>query len=393
MSVSQLVSPGLPSVYCQAGELPGLLGVLGCLDDPRARRGLRHGLVAVLAIAVIAVLAGAQNFREIGDEAADLPVTVLSQVGARWCVRVRRLIAPSAATLRRVIAAVDADRLDTLIYGWLRTRSGWDNRDDEQAWLLALDGKVCTGASRPGDEVKLFSAMVHGQATVIAQVRVPAGTNEITQVAPLLAGMDVTGALITTDAAHAQRGTARFLVEECHADYLVTVKGNQPKLRAAISQRLAGRDHRHPDHLDYEHDRGQITRRSIWVAPATGVDWPHAAQVFLLRREVLDLTGARTSREFVFGITSRAADHLDPARLCAAVRGHWGIENREHLVRDVAFGEDAHQAYLGATPQVLATMRNLAMSVIRLAGSNEIKRTIQRIRRDRTRALHLIGLN
>lgn len=393
MPVSQVVSVVLPPVRCQTGELPRLLHLLAGLPDPRRRRGVRHGLVAVLMIAVIAVLAGAQNFREIGDEAADLPQDILRRVGARWCVRLWRWIAPSTATIRRVICDLDAHRLDQVIYQWLRTRSGWDTRTDRQAWLVALDGKTCTGASRPGDEVKLFSALVHGQATVIASRRVPAGTTEVTQVAPLLDGVDVTGALITADAAHAQRATARLLVDDCHADYLVTVKANQPKLQAAISARLASRDRHCPDHQDREHDRGQITERSIWVAGADGIDWPHAAQVFLLRRQVFDPTGARISREFVFGITSRRAERLDPAGINSAVRGHWTIENREHLVRDVTFGEDAHTAYIGATPQVLATLRNLAISVIRLAGSNEIKRTVQRIRRDRTRALQLIDLN
>jgi hypothetical protein len=114
--------------------------------------------------------------------------------------------------------------------------------------------------------------------------------------------------------------------------------------------------------------------------------------VFLIRREVLDVTYARIRRELVFGITSRPATRATPAQIAAATRTHWHIENKQHYVRDVVFGEDAHQAYLGATPQVLATLRNLAISLIRLDGSNHIKRTVQHIRRDRTRALHLIGL-
>jgi len=134
---------------------------------------VRHAPVAVLMIAVIAILAGAQNFREIGDEAADLPQEMLARVGARWSLRRRRWVAPSAATIRRVIGEVDAKHLDRVIYQRLRTRSGWDTRAHQQTWLVALDGKTCTGASRPGDEVKLFSALVHGQATVIARIRVP----------------------------------------------------------------------------------------------------------------------------------------------------------------------------------------------------------------------------
>jgi len=83
MSVSHArVHPALPPVVVTGDEIAGLLEVLGRVPDPRKPRGVRHALVAVLMISVIAVLAGAQNFREMGDEAADLPTQILAQVGA-----------------------------------------------------------------------------------------------------------------------------------------------------------------------------------------------------------------------------------------------------------------------------------------------------------------------
>jgi hypothetical protein len=82
-----------------AGEVPGLLDVLARVPDLRKHRGRRYLLVFVLAVAVACVLAGARNFREIGDQAADLPQEVLARLGGKP--------RPAAAAHRR--AERDAD--------------------------------------------------------------------------------------------------------------------------------------------------------------------------------------------------------------------------------------------------------------------------------------------
>jgi hypothetical protein len=64
-------------------DVPGLLEVLARVPDPRRRRDRRFGLVFVLAVAVVCMLAGAKNFREIGDQAADLPQDLLAALGGR----------------------------------------------------------------------------------------------------------------------------------------------------------------------------------------------------------------------------------------------------------------------------------------------------------------------
>lgn len=175
MSVSHVpVVSVLPAVTVGVEEVGDLRQALAALADPRRRRGVRQALLTVMVIAVIAVLAGAQNFREVGDDAADLPQEVLARVGARWHPHRLRFLAPSTATIRRVIVGLDAAMLNTLIYHWLRRRTGWADRDQTQQWRVALDGKQIAGASRAaGTPVRMFAALVHGQATVIAQVAVP----------------------------------------------------------------------------------------------------------------------------------------------------------------------------------------------------------------------------
>jgi hypothetical protein len=76
-----------------------------------------------------------------------------------------------------------------------------------------------------------------------------------------------------------------------------------------------------------------------------------------------------TRTETVSGVTSLAPAQASPARLLALVRAHWTIENRLHWVRDVTFDEDRSQVRQGAGPQVMATLRNLAISLLRLAGA------------------------
>jgi predicted transposase YbfD/YdcC len=257
-----------------------------------------------------------------------------------------------------------------------------------------MDGKTVRNTVAPGaaegSEVKLFSAMLHSEAIVIAQVRIPGGTNEITQVAALLENIDLAGVVVTGDAAHAQHATAAHLAGERGGDYALTVKGNQPTLLTQISAALPDAAPGTEHHIETDRSKGRIVRRSIWTAPATGVDFPAAAQAFRIRRDTFDHMGNRLSKDVVHGVTSLTVDQADPDMLARLVRRHWGIENKIHWVRDVVYREDYQHAYTGTGAQVMATLRNLALGLLRLAGITQITRTLERIAADRTRILPLI---
>lgn len=212
----------------------GLLGRLSQIADHRKRRGVRHSLASVLAIAACATLSGARSIAAISEWAADAPQDVLARLGAKYHPVTKRYIPPHDATIRRAVAAVDADALDAVIGQWLldQVRAG---RLEQRQLVVAVDGKSLRGARQDdGRPVHLFAAMVQGERAVVAQAEVDHKTNEITGFQPLLTGLDLAGAVVTADALHAQREHARFLVEDKHADYLFGVKANQPKLLAAI---------------------------------------------------------------------------------------------------------------------------------------------------------------
>lgn len=117
-------------------------------------------------------------------------------------------------------------------------------------------------------------------------------------------------------------------------------------------------------------------------------DWPYLAQVCRLERTV-EQKGKR-SREIAYAVTSLSDQEATPERLLKLWRGHWGIENRLHWVRDVVFDEDRCQVRSGAAPQVLAALRNLIISLLRLAGYHSIAATLRRLAAHHPEAIALV---
>lgn len=376
-----------------AGKVPGLLSVLALVPDPRKLRGRRYPLVFVLAVAAACTLAGARTFREIGDQAADLPQDVLRVLGGRPHPLLRKIIAPSETRIRTLTHAVDAGVLDEVIGGWLRALAD-AGRLDTLLTAIAIDGKWLRGVA--DGQVKLFAAMLHEEKVMIAQHRIPDETTETTQVKELLEPVDLAGAVVTADAAHAQRQTADYIAGPQEdggrdSDYFLFVKGNQPSLQKAIFDAIQNDGPRDPDHTELDYGHGRIIRRSIWVASAEGIDFPHVTRIARIRRDGYDIDGTLISKEIVHAVTSLGEDRASAAGLARIARGQWGIES-VHWLRDTAWAEDANTGYAGNGPQVMAALRNLAISLLYLAGVKEVTRTLQAIGRDRTRMLNYLPL-
>lgn len=374
-------------------DVTSLLNMLGEVADRRSPRGRIYGLVFVLAAALVAVLAGAKNFQEITDHVADFPQPLLRKLGGVWCWFQRKFRAPSKDTIRRVLTNIDAPALDLAVGAWLQERI---RRGSDGPLRLAIDGKVLRGAwTDENEQFTLFSAMVHREGVTVAQVQVPAGTNEITQVKALLDSVsagDGDRVVVTMDAAHTQRDTAEYLAGERGFDYVATCKGNQPTLLESIFDKAAPLVKTRPDHLAKERGHGRISQWSTWITDAEGIDFPHARQIGCIRREIFDLDGQRVSKEYAWIITSATPVRAQAADLHDYVRDHWGIENKSHYVRDTTWHEDAHQAHTGSGPQVMATLRNFAAGLLRLNGHHAIKKTTGAICRDRSRALPLLAI-
>ncbi|MFG2089089.1 ISAs1 family transposase [Spirillospora sp. NPDC048824] len=377
-----------------ARTLPCLLEALEGLTDPRKRRGIRHRLVAVPAVAVVATLGGARNYREMGSAAEDFSPALLELLGVRWHPFRRRRVAAGAGTIRRVLIGVDADALDRVIADWLRACAACD----QGGWQIALDGKDLHGAWDGDGRLVLFSALVHRRRgrdpVTLAQIAVPEGTTETTQVTTLLDDLDIDGALVTMDAAHTCAATARHLVDNKNADYLMAVKGNREALYAACRRVAAGLvwGGQIP-HVVTETGHGRISTWTTWstdLADGDKVRLPYAARLAVIRRDIADLAGQPTSKEIVMMVTSRAT--MTSADFHTSTRGHWSIENLEHRPRDTVWQEGDQQAYLGNGPRNTAALRNLALGALAINGITKITETVQKIGRHHDRAAPLLML-
>lgn len=122
------------------------------------------------------------------------------------------------------------------------------------------------------------------------------------------------------------------------------------------------------------------------------MDFPHVGQVFWVVREVTHLKKNKQSLEIAYGITSLTPEQASPERLLALNRMHWGIENSLHWVRDETFGEDRSQIRTGNAPRVMATLRNLAITILRKSGATNIAKAIRELAWKSHAVLALIGL-
>ncbi len=391
------VPSGVSAVRADCGAL---VEYLNQVVDHRSRQGLRHELGFLLAVVIAATAcAGHDEVVAQAEWAAAAPRWVLLALGATPDPLTGVVTAPSESTLRRVLAKVNPADLQRLTAGWAQatarsTRAGpHDDGGVEGGQVgdevatdgarrlagVAIDGKSIRGAAAGGGtRPHLLSAVTHDDSIVLAGRQIPDKGSEISELAPLVAGLDLTGKVVTVDALHTQRATAEHLVSVKGADYLMTIKGNQPTLLAAAQQALSGPAAEFAEYTEHDRGHGRTEERILRTAPITAdapIDFPHAAQVFRVIRYVGGLDGQRRTKEVAHCITSLTPDNAAGQDLAQLLRDHWGaIEIRLHWVRDTTFNEDKSTLRAGTAPQAMAIIRNTIMAAFRFAGWTNLKK-------------------
>lgn len=357
----------------------GLLTALAQIPDPRDPRGIRYPLASVLAVAVCAVMAGASTFAAITDWASDLDRPAWARLG--FTARV-----PVLSTVWRLLTRVDAQQLSAVLADWLRSRlPAPPSAPRRIRTVIAVDGKVLRGARLPdGRQVHLLSAYDTGTGLVLAQVQIAAKSNEIPAFGPLLEQVaarlgGLHDVVIVADALHAQVGHAGT-VAALGGHLYVTVKANQPTLLAQLKQLPWAQVPVGDRRRETGHGRHETrTVKAVTVRTPGGLGFPHAQQAVRITRT--RTVASAVTRETAYLVVSLPAERAQPAQLQDWARLEWHIENRLHWVRDVTFGEDAHQARTGNGPAVAAVLRNTAIGYHRSNGEPNIARATRRANR------------
>lgn len=383
---------GSQTVALTPDDIVDLRRFLIHVADPRDARGRRYPALAMLCAAVAAVLTGARSLIAISEWVTDAPQDVLGVLGFGLDPLTGLRPVPHAATVRRLLHRVDGDALDAAISAYLQARtapapSPEGSRPARR--VIAVDGKVVRGSrTRAAAAIQLLAAMEH-HGVVLAQRQVASKSNEIPSFRPLLEPLDLQDAVLTTDALHTQHGHGTYLTGR-GAHYVAVVKKNHPGLYAQVIK-LPWKDiplgHRTRDHA---HHRDEIRR--LKVAAFAHLDYPGARQAIQVMRWRREMSTGKLTTERVHLITSLSVFDATCTELATWIRGHWGIENLLHHVRDRTFREDDSKVRTGALPRAMASLRNLAISVFRQDGQTNIAAAIRHAGRDYHRPLRALGL-
>jgi predicted transposase YbfD/YdcC len=200
---------------------------------------------------------------------------------------------------------------------------------------------------------------------------------------PVLEAIDIEGKDVTADALLTQRKLAEYLVQERHAHYHFTVKGNQRGVLQDVA--LFFQDRQQPNFVqNTPPDHGRIEIRKIWTTTELNdyLDFPHVGQAFVVERHSTEKKTGISSCEIAYGITSRTPEQADPQRVLKVNRGHWTIENSCHYIIDWNYDEDRSRIRTGYGPENVTRLRRFAIGVIKSKGVNSVAQKMRELTRN-----------
>lgn len=335
------------------------------LKDPRINRHKRHLLIDIVVIALCGVICGATTWPGI------------ETFGRRRHAWLKRFLAlpngiPSHDTIERVFQRLSPASFGACFRGWVQALA-----ETLQLKQIAIDGKTLRRSGR-GDlgPLHLVSAWATANHLSLGQVATAEKSNEITAIPQLLELLDVHGALVTIDAMGCQKDIADKIVA-AGADYILTVKDNQPRLlqdiqetfEQALDTDFAGLDHDVHETEDRGHGRQELRRYYIIRQPAGIRD--------LALWSGLQVIGMCYSERTVKGVTSNETRYFIGSKKAGAryygrgLRQHWGIENSLHWHLDVSFAEDDSRIQERNAAENFSQLRKMALSLLKRQPSKQ----------------------
>jgi predicted transposase YbfD/YdcC len=329
-----------------------------------------HELIDILVIAVCTLLCGGGSFNDMED---------FGKAKEEWFKGFLRLPngIPAHDTFNRVFAALDPKEFLGCFLRWTQSLRQAIDRE-----VVAVDGKALRRALNKKESLKyVVSAWAEGNNLVLGQLKVADKSNEITAVPELLRALELSGCVVTLDAMGCQKKIAREIIE-ADADYVLALKGNHETVHEEIGSYL---DSTIKEALGRRASKAKPSKAAALLAQVETVDNDHGR--LEIRRyyqsdqlewfadrgkwEGLTSVGVVESHREIDGQTSIERRYylsslpLDVNLFARAVRGHWGVENKLHWVMDVCFGEDQSRARAGYAAENLATLRRLALNLLK----------------------------
>ena len=349
------------------------------LPDPRIERTQKHNLMEIIAIAIFAVVSGADSFTEMEEYGNAKLAWLRGFLGLPNGI-------PSHDTFGRVLAMLDPERFAASLHEWVAESVGLVG-----AQQIAIDGKTLRRAhdrTQGKKALHLLSAWATESQISLGQLKVEGHENEIVALPALIEQVVMPGAVVSIDAMGCQREVARAITD-AGGDYLLALKGNQPELHASVRRLFAEEQEEdvaaailtHAYTVDGGH--GRVERRECWAAAGDALigyldpdgRWPGLQSVVKVKTR--RITGDSPQSETRYYLSSLPPD---AARFNTLIRTHWSIENQLHWVLDVVFDEDQSRVRSGYADQNLAALRRFVVGLLSKQTSPKMSKRAKRLR-------------
>jgi predicted transposase YbfD/YdcC len=336
------------------------------VDEPRIERTKIHGLIDILFISVAGTIAGCDGPTDIAS---------FAKTQLAWCRKFVKLKngVPSHDTIGRVISLIKPLEFQKAFLDWVGALATNDKSDGPR--FVPIDGKTLRssgGAKHRDNPLHVVSAWATQQGMTLGQVAVDSKSNEITAIPKLLEMLELKGAIVSIDAMGCQKEIAKQIVDG-GGDYVLAVKGNQPKLSEAVNRFFLER-HANEDFHEYgcrqhrttERARGHVDSRYYMLAPIPTAmkglrrSWKGLKSIGQAITTTTTSDGTETS-EVRYYISSREPKVKEFAN---SVRGHWAIESM-HWILDVVFDEDSSRLRNGESTQNFGFLRKFVISLLK----------------------------
>ena len=337
-----------------------LQSFLSKIKDHRRPQGRRYSLEHILSFTILAVLSGATSYRKVHAFIKTHYDTLNQLFGLNW----KRL--PAYTSLREIIQGTSSAEVEVCF----RAYSADLAASQTPCRWVGFDGKVLRGSFdhfQDQKAIQVLSAFWAESRIILAHEEIAEKTNEIPTAQALFAQLGLSDCIFTFDALHCQEKTLET-AHETGNEAVVQVKENQPTLlqdcqTLAETQRPADV---YQEPTTKTRDRIESRKVEVFTQPSlTHADkWSLVEAVVKVDRHrlVLDTKTKcwQPSDETAFYVSTTV---LSAQEFCTGIRGHWGIENSDHHVRDVTLGED--QSRIRTNPHIFAKLRSFALNILR----------------------------
>ena len=333
------------------------------LKDPRIERSKEHLLKDLIAIAILAVISGADGW---------VAIEAYGKAKYEWLKSFLELPngIPSHDTFSRVFARIEPQQFQECFLSWVNSIVG-----ELKLEVIAIDGKTMKQSYDRNDQQKalhIVTAWSSSHQLILGQKKVHKKSNELTAIPELIEMLEIAGSIITIDAMGCQKDITSLIIKK-KGDYILALKGNQKLLHKAVKEwfevaqetDFLGQKYNYYEQVEAGHHR--VEKRQVWTVDVSELPPLHNQELWSGLKTVVMIVSERrlwnkTTTDARFYLSSLSSN---AEKIAGAIRSHWGIENSLHWTLDVTFCEDKSRIRKKNSPENFALLRRLAINLLK----------------------------